>query len=237
MFSPELFSKRVRFLRDSHLLSQSQLADILRKNKSAINEIEAGRTGATLEAMTNIADLFAVSTDWLLGRIDNPYSVDFILNSESELFDLFKSISQSSNENLIYFKAVIFLHLNADYFKYCSGYTLEQRANVIYALNFWKYAAKKLDEDGFNSQEIPLHEVLKKIKNDSNEDSFAVHVTNFINYLAGKSSSKRAGTAFVQLCNQCLAILDEAKRQIPDMQFKITQAQMLEREKNKPSAE
>lgn len=233
MFSPELFSKRVRFLRDSHILSQSQLADILHKNKSAINEIEAGRTGATLEAMTNIADLFAVSTDWLLGRIDNPYSVELIFKSESELFDLFKSISLSSNENLIYFKAVIFLHLSADYFKYCSGYTLEQRANVIYALNFWKYAALKLNEDGFNSQEIPLYEALHQIESGSNEDSFTVHVSNFISYLAGKASSKRAGTAFVGLCNQCLSILDEAKIQLPEIQLKITQVQT----KSKPSAE
>lgn len=237
MVKNAFFSSRVRQLRESHQLSLAQLSDVLGKKRSAISDIESGRIGTTLEVLTDLADFFAVSVDWLLGRTETPYVVEILERQEQFVFDLFKNITLSSNSNLIYFKAVIFLNLSANYFEYCGSFELEQRANVIYALNFWKYAAKKLNEEGFDSQEIPLHEVLHQIESDSNEDSIAAHVTNFINYLAGKSSSKRAGTAFVQLCNQCLAILDEAKRQIPDMQFKITQAQMLEREKNKPSAD
>lgn len=231
MDNKETIASRLRFLRENHLLSVSQASNIFNKNKAAFSQIELGNIKPSYDFLVEIADFFAVSLDWLTGRTETPYVNEVIERQERFVFDLFKNITLNSNANLIYFKAVIFLHLGADYFEYCSGYNLEKRANVLYALSFWRYAANKLNEEGFNSQESPLHEVLKKKENDSNEDSFANPVTNFINYLAGKSSSKRAGTAFVQLCNQCLAILDEAKRQIPDMQFKITQAQMLEREK------
>lgn len=124
-----IFSERVKYLRSSHLLSQIQLADIWdRKNKSTVSEIESGRNSTTLEGLTSLADLFAVSLDWLAGRTETPYV--------SEVIEYLEIETLPCKEYLIGANV-----LTREDFKDTRKLTLEQRANVIFALHVLKYFA------------------------------------------------------------------------------------------------
>lgn len=124
-----IFSERVKYLRSSHLLSQIQLADIWgRKNRSTVSDIESGRISTTLEGLTSLANLFAVSLDWLAGRTETPYVSEVIGRLEIETLPC--------KEYLIGANV-----LTKEDFKDTRKLTLEQRANVIFALHVLKYFA------------------------------------------------------------------------------------------------
>ncbi len=214
---------RIKQIREAHNLQATQLSLIFGKERTAFAQIELGRMKLPQDFLIEIADFFAVSLDWLTGRTETPYVSEVIERLEHDLYDLFKSISLSNKEELIYFKAALLSYFTVDYFKYSGGYDLEQRANVIYALNFWKYVAIKLNNYGFNSQEISLPKVLNQIE---------FHQIEFGD--TGMFSSKRAATAFITLCNQCIAMLDKARLQVSSVEFKVLMEHI---EKNKPSAE
>ena len=81
----EIFAKNFKLLRLSHFLSMSDLAYILNfKNKSTISQLESIKIYPSFEKLLDIADLFAVSIDWLVGRSSQPYDEELILNLESQ---------------------------------------------------------------------------------------------------------------------------------------------------------
>ena len=72
MFSKEIFAERVKTLRIKKNVKQSELGKIVGLTCTAISDIERGRRTTTLEKLCALADYFEVSTDYLLGRTDNP---------------------------------------------------------------------------------------------------------------------------------------------------------------------
>jgi transcriptional regulator with XRE-family HTH domain len=66
------FSYNLYNLRKSHNLTQSDLAERLEMSRTSIAKIERGVAGTSIEKLMEIADIFDVSCDWLLGRSDNP---------------------------------------------------------------------------------------------------------------------------------------------------------------------
>ena len=65
-----IFSERLRELRQSKLLSQSQLADALNISKSAVSMYELGKREPDLDTLERIADFFNVDINYLLGKED-----------------------------------------------------------------------------------------------------------------------------------------------------------------------
>jgi len=63
-------AERLKELRNEKDLSQVKLASALNVSPSFIAEIERGRTSVSTDTLLMLADFFAVSTDYLLGRID-----------------------------------------------------------------------------------------------------------------------------------------------------------------------
>ena len=59
---------RLRASREQAGLSQSQVAKMLDYQRPTISEIEAGRRKVTAEELGKFADMYGVSTEWLLGR-------------------------------------------------------------------------------------------------------------------------------------------------------------------------
>ena len=59
---------RLRLAREQAGLSQGQVARMLSKHRPTISEIEAGRRRVTAEEIGIFADIYEVSTSWLLGR-------------------------------------------------------------------------------------------------------------------------------------------------------------------------
>ena len=63
-----MFSKRIRFLRQSRGINQVQLADKLGVTKQSVSNWENGNIVPSIDMLIKIADFFCVSADYLLGR-------------------------------------------------------------------------------------------------------------------------------------------------------------------------
>ncbi len=68
----QFFSRRVFHLRKQRGLSQKELGEAVGLSHKAISTIESGARSTTIEKLILLADFFQVSTDYLLGRNDDP---------------------------------------------------------------------------------------------------------------------------------------------------------------------
>jgi HTH-type transcriptional regulator, competence development regulator len=66
------FGKRLRFLRKRRNLTQKDLADRFNLGESTIGMYERNEREPSFELVKQLADFFNVTTDYLLGRTDNP---------------------------------------------------------------------------------------------------------------------------------------------------------------------
>ena len=64
--------KRLKALRESILVSQAKMAEILGSNQSAINRYEQGQSAPPVDLFIAYADYFDVSLDYIFGRTDKP---------------------------------------------------------------------------------------------------------------------------------------------------------------------
>lgn len=89
----EIMSKRLRALRESALLSQVNMADILGIKQASVNRYENNQAEPKYEYLLKYADYFDVSLDYLFGRTDNPQGMSYNfkpkLNTENEKFKQF----------------------------------------------------------------------------------------------------------------------------------------------------
>ena len=67
----ETFCKRIKELRLEHGFTQKELAEKLSTTNSAVCDWEKGRTQPDLAMLADIAKLFDVSSDYLLGLSDD----------------------------------------------------------------------------------------------------------------------------------------------------------------------
>ena len=67
-----LFSKRLKELRLSHNLKQSDIAKIFNMSERGYRRWELSDTEPNLDTIIFIADYFNVSLDYLVGRTDDP---------------------------------------------------------------------------------------------------------------------------------------------------------------------
>ena len=66
------FSQRIYELRKQRGLSQKELGEAVGLSHKAISTIESGSRSTTIEKLVLLADFFGVSTDYLLGRREEP---------------------------------------------------------------------------------------------------------------------------------------------------------------------
>ena len=98
------FSERLRELRKSKDLSQSELAKKLNVSKSTISMLEVGSRKPSWELMEQIADYFNVDLDYLLGKEEQSrffmdyemYSVASELSADKELFAVVERAQKDS---------------------------------------------------------------------------------------------------------------------------------------------
>lgn len=72
MLLKEIFAERVKTLRIQKNIKQSELGKAVGLSSNAVSDIERGYRLTTLEKLCALANYFEVSTDYLLGRTDNP---------------------------------------------------------------------------------------------------------------------------------------------------------------------
>lgn len=66
------FGKRLKLLRTSKKLKQTDIASFLQLTIRHYQDIEYGKVNIPALTLIKLADFFDVSTDYLLGRSDNP---------------------------------------------------------------------------------------------------------------------------------------------------------------------
>ena len=74
MFSKELFGQRLRECRKQAGETQQHLGDILAINKSRVSAMEKGINTTTAEKIALICEHYQISSDYLLGLVDDPRS-------------------------------------------------------------------------------------------------------------------------------------------------------------------
>ncbi|MEO0562122.1 MAG: helix-turn-helix transcriptional regulator [Chloroflexota bacterium] len=68
-----MLAQRLKKLRNQQGISQYELADRLGTNQTQVMRWESGKVNPTGESITMIADYFDVTTDYLLGRTNEPH--------------------------------------------------------------------------------------------------------------------------------------------------------------------
>ena len=137
-----IFGENLKNLRNSYQLSQVKLSRCLfLKSHNGVARWETGRSGPTVEKLTEIADFFAVSTDWLLGRSSVMYTDDMVSLAEEKVLDFLYQVPKNNNAEIFYegylgyfLKQLIetLPHLPyGDSVKRKKEYNLEVRANLV----------------------------------------------------------------------------------------------------------
>lgn len=74
MFNKEQVRKypRIKELRKAHKMTQQMVADSLHTSQSLYAYYELGRRAMSLETLIDLAILYNVSTDYILGLTNNP---------------------------------------------------------------------------------------------------------------------------------------------------------------------
>lgn len=67
-----MVGERLKSLRESEGLTQQELADRLQITRSALSLYETNKREPDNETIRKFADFFEVTTDYLLGRVDEP---------------------------------------------------------------------------------------------------------------------------------------------------------------------
>ncbi len=64
--------QRIKKLREDNDLTQKQMGEILNCSQRAYSYYESGQHNTPNEVLLKLADFYGVSTDYLLGRTDQP---------------------------------------------------------------------------------------------------------------------------------------------------------------------
>jgi transcriptional regulator with XRE-family HTH domain len=68
----EIFKERLKTARELRQLKQSELADRAKLPPSSIAHFEAGARKPSFDTLRRLANALEVTTDYLLGRVDDP---------------------------------------------------------------------------------------------------------------------------------------------------------------------
>lgn len=94
----ETFGDRIRRLREDRKYRQEQVATVLRVNRKAISHYENNMREPSFETLIKIAELYHVSTDYLLG-VDNGHMIDASGLSEREFSLISELVADLSEKN------------------------------------------------------------------------------------------------------------------------------------------
>lgn len=143
MYNGDVLSSRVKLLRTTYGLTQVRLSHLTSLavpiGAAAIGYWEIQKRIPTVAALQSVADLFAVSLDWISGRRDKPYDASLILSLEKSLLPLV--IPFSGNDDFVALPCFE-IQIPEEYQneeKRPIYYPLGVRANIIFWLNCFKY--------------------------------------------------------------------------------------------------
>jgi len=97
----DMLTERLKQLRKSLKLNQSDIAAVLSISREAYSMYETGKRQPSYESIILLADYYKVNTDYMLGRTDIPEPIPFISKEELFLIQLFRKADKRGKENII----------------------------------------------------------------------------------------------------------------------------------------
>lgn len=97
--------ERIKELRKKNSVTMKRLGEIIGVSEGAVSQYENGKRQPDYETLKKIADFFNVSTDYLLGRADNPpQSVDQQLEGvDFALYGEIKDLTEAEKQDILNF--------------------------------------------------------------------------------------------------------------------------------------
>jgi len=93
-----MIADRIKTLRETNDLTQNQLARKLGVTRASVNAWEMGQSSPNIKNVLGMADIFNVSTDYVLGRI-NDSSIDTEGLTTSDIDAIYKMILYLRHKN------------------------------------------------------------------------------------------------------------------------------------------
>ncbi|MGB9661248.1 MAG: helix-turn-helix domain-containing protein [Moorellaceae bacterium] len=108
-----MLTERLRKLREQAGLTQEELAKLLGVERSTISRYESGNRDPSSEMLDRLAKFFNVSVDYLLGRTDDPRTIEQIneeaqkkieeaLEGDEELLSFWQELRQREDLQLLF---------------------------------------------------------------------------------------------------------------------------------------
>lgn len=95
-------------------LSQTEVADVLGLNKTAVSKWEGNKTFPDPDVLIKVVELYQVTADYLLGISDEPQLFDDARVDRPEIIELFNQLSAEEQQQVIgYMKGLIYQHNEA----------------------------------------------------------------------------------------------------------------------------
>lgn len=93
---------KIRELRKQHRLSQTELAKQIHVSQATVTSWETGRADPSSSALNTLADFFGVSSDYLLGRTNEPKSDNELTRNQKLIaYSIDPDVSDEERENII----------------------------------------------------------------------------------------------------------------------------------------
>lgn len=121
-----LLNERIRQLRKMNNLTAKEFSTIFNISHSSVSLYESGKRTPSIDLIIKIAQYFDVSTDYLLGVTDTPYSMTHY-NSKKIKFDIPKNID------------IIFKHMGFKDIKDPNGMEVDDRIVEILKASMQKF--------------------------------------------------------------------------------------------------
>ena len=85
----------LKLIRKEKGLTQTDVAKVLNITVSAYGNYELGQRSPTPEVLVQLADLFEVTTDFILGRTTNTIDFNTLSPFEKEFIDVLRKLSEN----------------------------------------------------------------------------------------------------------------------------------------------
>ena len=97
-----MFGKRLKKLREEKELTQEQLGKLVNLSQQTIGHYEVNRAKPDLETIQRLAEVFNVTTDYLLGHNTPEQKIKNALSGDPELSEFWNELSQREDLKILF---------------------------------------------------------------------------------------------------------------------------------------
>lgn len=95
-----MLAKRLRELREEKGYTQQEIANKLGLTKGAYGAYERGTNIPDAKTLLTLSEIFDVTADYLLGRVDNKIQLYGLSNEEEEIVEIIKTLTKEQTKSL-----------------------------------------------------------------------------------------------------------------------------------------